>query len=75
MVGRWFPFADNKGYIDDPKTIVSVGSIIALMSGKLRKIKDLKIDTENLSKKIVSTADFIIKNDENVKQIILSPKK
>lgn len=74
-VGRWYPFADNKGYIDDPKTIVSVGSIIALMSGKLRKIKDLKIDTENLSKKIVSTADFIIKNDENVKQIILSPKK
>lgn len=74
-VGRWYPFANNNGYINDPKTIVSVGSIIALMSGKLRKIKDLKIDTENLSKKIVSTADFIVKNKDNVKEVILNPKK
>ncbi len=74
-IGTWYPFSDNNGYMNDPKTIVGVGSIIALMSGRLRKINDLKIDTEYLSKNLISTADYIIENRNNVKTVLLSPKK
>lgn len=74
-IGKWFPFSDNRGYIDDPKTIVSVGAIIALMSGKLKKINDLKLDTDLIKQKLGSTADYIVKTSYNTKQVILSPTK
>lgn len=72
-IGRWYPFTDNNGFIDDPKTIVGVGSIIALMSGKLIKLKDIKIDTSRLAKNNVSTADYLVKNIENTKEVLLTP--
>lgn len=74
-LGRWYPFADNNGFIEDPKTIVGVGSIIALMAGKLNKINDLKISTKNLSQKLISTADFIVENEGAAKKVLLMPKK
>lgn len=74
-IGRWYPFADNNGYIEDPKTVVSVGATIALMAGKLMRINDLKIDTSEIAQKLVSTADYIVENKENVKKQIFSPKK
>ncbi len=74
-IGKWFPFSDNRGFVEDPKTMVSVGAIIALMSGKLSKINDLKLDTEIIKQKIVSTADYIVKRNHNIKEIILSPTK
>lgn len=74
-IGKWFPFSDNRGFVKDPKTMVSVGAIIALMGGKLKKISDLKIDTELIKQKIISTADYIIKSNYNNKEEILSPVK
>lgn len=71
-IGKWYPFADNSGVINDPKTIVSVGVIIALMAGKLKKIQDFKLDTHNLKQSLVSTADYIVKKNFNVKEAILS---
>ncbi|MEP6262014.1 MAG: virulence factor SrfB [Gillisia sp.] len=74
-IGKWFPFSDNRGYVQDPKTTVGVGAIIALMSGKRNSISDLRIDINTLKQKIISTADYIVKADFNKKDIILSPKK
>lgn len=74
-IGKWFPFSDNRGFVEDPKTMVSVGAIIALMAGKLKKINDLKIDTEIIKQKLISTADYIVKSDFNIKEIILTPTK
>jgi hypothetical protein len=74
-IGKWFPFSDNRGFVEDPKTMVSVGAIIALMAGKLKKINDLKIDTELIKQKIISTADYIVKTNFNNKEVILSPTK
>lgn len=71
--GKWYPFADNSGVINDPKTIVSVGAIIALMAGKLKKIQDFKLDTEQLKQSLISTADYIVKKNFNTKEAILSP--
>lgn len=74
-IGKWFPFSDNKGFVEDPKAMVGVGAIIALMAGKLKKISDLKVDTELIKQKLISTADYIVKADHNTKQVILSPTK
>jgi hypothetical protein len=74
-IGKWFPYSDNRGFVKDQKTMVSVGAIIALMAGKLNKINDLKINTEIIKQKIISTADYIVKSNYNSKEIILTPKK
>ena len=37
-IGRWYPFSDNNGYVDDPKTIVTVGSLISLKTLAQTKI-------------------------------------
>jgi hypothetical protein len=72
-IGKWFPFSDNRGFVEDPKTMVSVGALIALMSGKLNTINDLKINTELIKQKLISTADYIVKSNYNNKEIILTP--
>lgn len=74
-IGKWFPFSDNRGFVEDPKTMVSVGAIIALMAGKLKKINDLKIDTELIKQKLISTADYIVKSNYSSKEVILTPTK
>jgi hypothetical protein len=74
-IGRWFPFSDNRGFVHDPKTTVSVGAIIALMSGRRNSINDLRINIDTIKQKIVSTADYIVDKNFNKKEIILSPRK
>ena len=74
-IGKWFPYSDNRGFVEDPKTMVSVGAIIALMAGKLNKINDLKVNNEIIKQKLVSTADNIVKSNQNIKEVILTPSK
>ena len=74
-IGKWFPFSDNRGFVDDPKTMVSVGAIIALMGGKLKKLNDIQIDTDLIKQKLVSTADNIVRSNYNTKEVLLSPTK
>ena len=65
-IGRWYPFSDNNGYINDPKTIVTVGSIISLMGGPLGRLNNFRINSKNLRTKLISTADnhgLIVKNN------------
>jgi len=58
-VGGWYPFANELGYIEDPKTIVSVGALIALMAGKLNRLGNFRIKTELLQQQLISTADYM----------------
>jgi hypothetical protein len=74
-IGKWFPFSDNRGFVEDPKTMVSVGAIIALMSGKLQKIDGFSLDTDIIKQKLISTADYILENDFNKKEVILTTAK
>ncbi|MEJ5964226.1 virulence factor SrfB [Pedobacter immunditicola] len=73
-VGKWYPFADNSGVVNDPKTIVGVGAIVALMAGKLNRIQDFRLNTKELAKSLNSTADHIVFKTHNVKEVILTPK-
>ena len=74
-IGKWFPFSDHKGFVEDAKTMVTVGSMVSVTSSRLKKLDDLKLNIEDLKQKIVSTADYIVKKDFDRVDILLSPKK
>lgn len=69
-IGKWFPFSDNQGFVKDQKSVLSVGSLIALLSAKFNKMGNFRINTEHLQKSMVSNANNIgeIENDivENI---------
>lgn len=73
-IGKWYPFSDSKGYIDDPKTVVSVGSLIGLMGGKLFKLDKFRIDTSLLINNLVSTANYVGSIEDNlIESSFMSP--
>tara|TARA_B110000285_G_scaffold235285_1_gene316072 strand:+ start:1090 stop:4122 length:3033 start_codon:yes stop_codon:yes gene_type:complete len=75
-IGKWYPFTDNNGYISDPKTVVTVGSLIGLMGGKLFQLNKFKIDTTFLRHKLVSNANYIGEIENHViSESLLSPEK
>lgn len=74
-IGKWFPFSDNKGYVDNPKTIVAVGTLISLMGGKLNHLGSFKIDNTDLKTTDFSTVNNIVVKNFNGIDNILTPKK
>ena len=75
-IGRWYPFSDNNGFVEDPKTVVTVGSLISLMAGTLYKLDKFRINTALLRTKLISTAEYFghVK-DGSIQEIIISPEK
>jgi hypothetical protein len=77
-VGRWYPFADDGGYFKDPKTIVSVGALIAFMGGRNNQLSGFKINQEFLKTKIVSTAEYFgiyHSSTRNIESLFLTPEE
>jgi hypothetical protein len=74
-IGKWFPFSNNRGFVENPKTIVSTGAIIALMAGRLNKLADFKIDTEYLRTTIYTTSDYIVNKRFQDIEVVFSPTK
>jgi len=58
-IGSWYPFANARGMVSDPKTCVAVGAAIGLMGGSLGRLLGFRIDTEKLRDHIRSTAKYI----------------
>ena len=65
-IGKWFPFSDDKGFVKDQKSVLSVGSLIALLSAKYNKLGNFRINTEFLKKGLISNADYIGKIEHNI---------
>jgi hypothetical protein len=64
-IGKWYPFSDNHGKINDPKTVVTVGSLLAMMGGKIFKLDRFRIDTTSLKNELKSTAHFLGNLEKN----------
>ena len=56
-IGKWFPFSDEKGFVKDQKSVLSVGSLIALLSAKHNKMGSFRMKTDNLQKDLISNAN------------------
>jgi len=65
-IGKWFPFSDEKGFVKDQKSVLSVGSLIALLSAKYNKMGNFRINTKHLQKDLISNADYIGKIENNI---------
>jgi hypothetical protein len=75
-IGRWYPFSDDNGYVQDPKTIVSVGCLISLMAGSYYKLGSFRLNTLKLKTKLISTADYIGPIKEGfIEEVTLSPTR
>lgn len=58
-VGDWYPFSANSEYIQNPKTVVAVGSMIAHLSSVLGMYSNFRLDTSGLAGKIRPTINFV----------------
>jgi hypothetical protein len=58
-IGKWYPFANWEGKVEDPKTSVVVGGAIALIAGTLKRLASFHLDTHFLKRRIKSTANYI----------------
>lgn len=67
--GSWCPFGTSNGVIEDGKTCVAVGAMVALLGGKLNLLENFKLDTSLLAKNVKSTADFIGVFDKNTRRL------
>lgn len=55
--GKWYPFANALGDVNDPKTTVVVGALISFLSS-INKLSNFNIDIKALGE-VSSTADYI----------------
>jgi hypothetical protein len=75
-IGKWYPFSDNNGYVQDPKTIVATGALIGFMGTKFFKLNKFKINPQYLKTDLTSTANYIGSIKENViKEVIFTPEQ
>ena len=58
-IGKWFPFADHHGYINDPKTVITIGALLSMMGGRLFKLDNFRINNQALRTGLSSTANFM----------------
>lgn len=68
-MGNWYPFANERGVVKDPKTCVAVGATVALMGGTLNRFDRFRIDTTLLREKFDSTADYIGALDPQISRV------
>lgn len=74
--GQWYPFANANGYVNDPKSTVCVGSLIAYLNS-IGRLPGMRFNLDSLDK-IGSTANYIGILDANHEKIekekvLLSP--
>lgn len=55
--GNWYPFANPSGYVNDPKSTVCVGALIAYLN-EISRLPSMRFDLSNLDK-IGSTAKYL----------------
>src|SRR5690606_19617741 len=47
--GNWYPFADSTGYVDDPKSTVCVGALVAYLN-QIGRLPSIRFDFSNMNK-------------------------
>ena len=78
--GNWYPFANSSGYVNDPKSTVCVGALIAYLN-EISRLPSMRFDLSEL-KNITSTAKYLGVIDFNQgigmikdEDVIFSPEK
>ena len=72
-VGMWYPFSCNTGYVDDPKTVVAVGALVALYGTKMNTL-NVKIDLTKLNNNLHSTINNVYYAAQSEKYVLSDAK-
>mgnify|MGYP002854246690 CR=1 FL=1 len=67
-IGRWFPFADEFGYLNNSKSksIVPTGAMIGYLASNIGGYHDFSLDLSKLGERLKPTTDYFVINDRMV---------
>ena len=65
-IGKWYPFADEHGFIHNSKSIVAIGAMIGYLASNTGRLTDFSLDLSELGTKIKPTTDYFVVKDAKV---------
>ena len=76
-IGRWYPFADEYGYVTDSKSVVPVGAMIGYLASNAGGYHNFSLDLSSLGELLKPTTDYFILRNAQVKQneCFISPEQ
>ncbi len=76
-VGRWYPFADEFGYLTNSKSVVPVGAMIGYLASAAGGMNGFSLDLTALAQGVGPTTDYFVKKDSLAQQnpCIITPQR
>ncbi len=76
-IGKWFPFADEHGFIHNSKSIVAVGAMIGYLASGTGRLNNFSLDLNDLGALIKPTTDYLVVKDAmvNTNPAFITPDK
>lgn len=65
-IGKWYPFADEHGFIRNSKSVVTIGAMIGYLGSNTGKLNGFSLDLSDLGAKIKPTTDYFVVKDAMV---------
>lgn len=62
-IGRWYPFADEFGYLTNSKSVVPVGAMIGYLASAAGGMNGFSLDLSALAKGVGPTTDYFISTE------------
>jgi len=62
-VGRWYPFADEFGYLCDGKSVVAIGAMVGDLASNAGGLNGFSLDLSELADRLRPTTDYFIEKD------------
>lgn len=67
-IGRWYPFADESGYLTNSKSVVPVGAMIGYLASNAGGLNGFSLDLSSLGELLKPTTDYFLVKDEHMHQ-------
>lgn len=67
-IGRWYPFADEFGYLTNSKSVVPVGAMIGYLASNAGGLNNFSLDLSSLGELLKPTTRYFILKDALVQQ-------
>ena len=65
-IGKWYPFADEHGFVHNSKSIVAIGAMIGYLASSTGRLTDFSLDLTELGARIKPTTDYFVVKDAKV---------
>lgn len=76
-IGRWYPFADEFGYLTNSKSVVPVGAMIGYLASHAGGMNNFSLDLSKLGELLKPTSEYFILKDSFVQrnECFITPQK